>query len=151
MTTTPWQFHHTVDCNTPLSFAWTFWTDVANWARIEGNAVQWIRLNGPFQVGTTGITKMPNNPAQTWHITEVIPEKSATIVMSLDGADFVNTMIMEQVSEKKIKISQRLYLQGSKANDYLDGIKIFEQSAPQGLFKLAAVIESTYNRSIHPN
>lgn len=142
---TAWQFEHSVECNSDKSFAWAFWTDVFNWERLEGKAVKWIKLKGPFAVGTSGATKTPSQDPFNWKITQLDPERSATIEMPLDGAVFCNVMIMESIHPNRTQITQRLSLTGKKAADFTEGMQTFETSAPQGLAKLAKAIESAYD------
>ena len=61
MQTTLWEFEHAVECDADQFFAWSYWTDVSNWEKLEGEAVDWIRLYGPFALGTNGATKMPGH------------------------------------------------------------------------------------------
>ncbi len=145
MDDTAWQFEHSVECNSDKSFAWAFWTDVSNWERLEGNAVEWIKLEGPFAVGTSGATKTPGQDSYNWKITQLDPEHSATIEMPLDGAAFCNVMIMESIDSNRIQITQRLSLNGKKSADFAEGMQAFETSAPQGLAKLVKAIESAYD------
>lgn len=140
-----WQFEHSVECNSNKSFAWAFWTDVSNWERLEGKAVEWIKLHGPFAVGTSGATKAPGQEPYTWKITQLDPERSATIEMPLDDAVFCNVMMMESIGADRTQIAQRLSLTGIKAADFAEGMRTFETNAPQGLAKLAKAIESVYN------
>ena len=48
------QFEHSVECNADIPFIWSFWTDVPNWKRIEGDGIEWIKLEGGFSEGTKG-------------------------------------------------------------------------------------------------
>ena len=48
MSLTAWEFQHSINCDAPRPFVWTFWTDVSNWQKLEGEAVEWCRLDGPF-------------------------------------------------------------------------------------------------------
>ncbi|MCE7995645.1 MAG: hypothetical protein HEP71_26945 [Roseivirga sp.] len=139
-----WQFEHSVECSAHKSFVWSFWTDVSNWERIEGKAVEWIKLDGPFAVDTAGATKLPDQAPTQWRITQLESESSATIEMPLDGAVFYNVMMFESVTSGRTLIIQRLSLEGPKASSFTKGMQMFETSAPQGLVKLAKAIESDY-------
>lgn len=141
MSEVAWQFEHTVECKVNRSFVWSFWTNVSNWERIEGKAVEWIRLHGPFALGTFGETKMPGQDPQKWKIAQIDPGHSATIEMAIAGALFHNEMILESISPNQTRIVQRMSLTGAKAQDLAEGMRVFETSAPQGLAKLAKAIE----------
>ncbi|MFS4449007.1 hypothetical protein [Maribacter sp. 2307UL18-2] len=144
MDETTWQFEHSVECDADRSFAWSFWTDVSNWERLEGKAVEWIELKGAFAVGTKGITKTAGQNPHYWEITQLDPERSATIEIPLDGATFYNVMRMESIDSGRTRIIQCLGLSGIKAQDFGESMQMFENSAPQGLEKLAKTIESAY-------
>ena len=142
-----WQFEHSVNCNVKKSFVWSFWTEVSNWERIEGKAVEWIKLHGPFTVGTSGTTKLSGQAPRHWEISQLDPEYSATIKMQLAGAEFYNAMSFESASPNQTLIIQHLSLRGPKASEFTEGMKMFESTAPQGLVKLAKVIEEAYEDS----
>lgn len=139
-----WEFQHTVECGASKSFAWAYWTDVSNWERLEGKAVEWIKIHGPFAAGTSGETKMPGQPPQPWTITQLEPEQSARIEMPVPGAIFVNEMRMEALAPELTRITQRLSLVGEEAQELAGAMGMFETSAPQGLAKLARTIEESY-------
>lgn len=142
-----WQFEHSIECNVNKSFVWEYWTDVTNWERLEGKAVEWIKLDGPFELGSLGTTKMPGLEPHHWKISQLDPEKSATIDMPLEGAVFHNEISIDALSPDQTRITQRMYLTGTKAAEFAEGMQMFEQTAPQGLAKLAKTIEEAYE---HP-
>jgi len=144
MSEAAWQFEHAVECKVNRSFVWSFWTDVSNWEHIEGKAVEWIKLHGPFVLGTFGETKMPGQDPQKWKITQINPGRSATIEMAVAGALFHNEMILESISLNQTRIVQRMSLTGTKAQDLAEGMRVFETSAPHGLAKLAKAIDEAY-------
>ncbi len=144
---TVWQFEHSVECHSNKSFAWSFWTDVSNWERLEGKAVEWIKLDGTFAVGSSGATKTPGQDPHYWEITQLDPECSATIEMPLEGAVFHNVIRMESLGPDRTRITQLLGLTGTKALDFTEGMQMFETSAPQGLANLAKAIGSAYKGS----
>ncbi len=144
MSEAAWQFEHTVTCKADRTFAWNFWTDVTNWERIEGQAIEWIRLDGPFATGTSGTTKAPGQPPHHWQIAECKVGHSARIEMKLDGAVFDNIMSFQSTEADETLITQRMELSGPKATTFTEGMKIFETTAPQGLTKLAKSIEAAY-------
>ena len=144
MDKTNWQFEHSVECNSERSFAWSFWTDVSNWEKLEGKAVEWIKINGAFMTGTSGSTKMPGQDAYNWTITQLDPQHFAIIEIELVGAIFSNKMVFKSLNPDFTRIIQRFSLNGKKAENYVNGMQMLETSAPQGLKKLALAIESAY-------
>lgn len=135
------QFKHTVTCNADRSKAWAFWTDVSNWEKIEGDTVEWIRLEGPFEAGAKGMTKTPGQEPQHWSIVEAVYEDYATIEIELPGAILHNTMRFKSFSGNMTLITQRMQLTGPNASDFTEGMEMLKKSAPAGLAKLAKTIE----------
>ncbi len=85
------------------------------------HSVEWVKLLGPFVVGTLGAAKTPGREPYAWKITQLDPEHSGTIEMPLDGAVFCNVMIMESIGPNRTRITQRLSLTGIKAIDFAEG------------------------------
>ena len=56
----------------------------------------------------------------------------------------IDFMIFEIIDSEQTKINQRLFLKGIKAANFVEGMKLFEKTAPQGLAKLAKAIEAEY-------
>jgi hypothetical protein len=112
--------------------------------RLEGKAVEWIKLKGAFAEGTIGETKIPGQDALQWKIVQLDFENSATIDMPFNNAIFKNRIIFESISDNQTCITQVLSLEGVNAYEYAEGMKVFETSAPQGLAKLAAAIETAF-------
>lgn len=139
-----WQFEHSIECAANRSFVWSFWTDISNWERLEGNAVEWIRLHGPFAEGTSGETKMPGQDAILWEIVRLDHERWAKIEMPLDGAIFCNVMRFEAITPDQTRITQRMFLYGDKASFLAEGMQPFAENAPQGLAKLVYEIEAAF-------
>ena len=142
-----WVFEHSTECKADKNFAWKFWTDVSNWEKLEGKKVEWIKLNGPFAEGTVGTTKMLGQEPHQWKISKLTPFETATIEMSLDGAIFSNVMQFKAIPNHETKITQRFTLEGVKASNFIEGMKMFEKNAPEGLLKLAQTIESVFNKT----
>ena len=139
-----WQFEHSLECNADKSFVWSFWTEVSNWERIEGEAVEWIKLDGPFENGAKGETKMPGHNPQYWEVTQVVTESTATIKMPLEEAVFYNKIALESLSPERTRITQIMSLEGPNASAFAPGMQMFEENAPHGLAKMVKAIESAY-------
>lgn len=138
------QFKHTVTCNADKSFAWAFWTEVSNWEKVEGDTVEWIQLDGPFEVGAKGLTKTPGQDPQRWKIVELVAEEYATIEIELPGALLLNTMRFKSLSGDLTLITQSMHLTGPNAGDFAEGMEMLKKTAPTGLSKLARTIEMSY-------
>src|SRR5262252_3000036 len=81
-----WELKHSVIANTDRPTAWAWYSNVENWARSEGNAVDSITLDGPFQAGTHITTKMPGQEPHQSTLKVVEPPGYAVIEMELDHA-----------------------------------------------------------------
>jgi hypothetical protein len=152
-----WQFEYSVDCNAPREFAWSYWTNIANWNDPPAS----FHLDGPFAAGSRLTT---NLPGQTFHaiIRDLTLGHAATIEMELgvphpcpadfagQGGDFdlsSDSAILsfhwkfEGLSAHRARITQRLVLSGANANAFVTQARVLEQTAPAGMKKLSAAIE----------
>ena len=141
MTTTSqpaWQFQHSVVCNAPRHFAWSYWTNVANWNDPPAS----FHLDGPFDVGSRLTTSMPG---ETYHsvIRDLAAGRQAIIEMQLAGATLSFHWNFETLTEERTRIPQQLALSGSNAVASVPQARMLEQSIPHGMKKLVAAIESS--------
>jgi hypothetical protein len=49
-----WEFQHSVIADARRQTVWEFISNIDNLARVEGDAVESMTLDGPFQAGTKG-------------------------------------------------------------------------------------------------
>ncbi len=134
-----WEFVHAVKVEADVSTAWAFWTDTANWA--IDPAVEWARLDGPFEAGTTGATKSAGEEPRHWRLSNVVPHRAATIEMQLPEALLRFDWSFEPTSRGHARVTQRISFHGPRADDYVERTgSAFEQGVPQGMARLAAAI-----------
>src|SRR5262245_37364592 len=133
-----WQFQHSIDCNAPLRFVWSYWTNIANW----NDPPATFHLDGPFDVGSQLTTSLPG---QTLHsvIREVIQDRRAIIDMQLPEAILSFDWNFESLSVDRTRITQRLSLSGTNADVLVAQASILEGTTPQGMKKLVAAIEGS--------
>ena len=74
-----WETTHFVIANANRQTVWEFISNIDNLARIEGDAVDSMTLDGPFQTGTRGTTKMRGQEPKHWRLAEVEPPERATL------------------------------------------------------------------------
>ena len=79
-----WRFEFSINCAVPRDFAWSFWTDVRNWA-LDAD-VESVSLNGPFVAGTLGHTIGRSAGLIEWRIAEVQPGRAAVLEFPAPGA-----------------------------------------------------------------
>jgi hypothetical protein len=139
MTAPLWEFQYSVEADARPEFAWQFWTNPANWRELEPGVE--FEIHGPFAPGTRGCTKMPGQEPRSWWIRTVDPGQSWTQEMALPGASLMIAMQFELVAEGRTRITQRLWLEGDGAMAFLDSVRIFEATTPDGLKRIAAAIE----------
>ena len=72
-----WEFRHSVIANANRQTVWEFVSNIDNLARIEGDAVESMTLDGPFQTGARGTTKMRGQEPTHWRLAEVEPPERA--------------------------------------------------------------------------
>lgn len=146
MSNPAWQFECSVETAARLEFAWQFWTDVTNWSRLEPGVE--FEMDGPFAPGTRGITRMPGQEPRHWIIRDVDPGRSWTQELALPGASFFIRMRFEEAEPGRTRITQRLWLEGDGAGTFLDGVRLFESTTPEGMKRIAAAIASNARRAI---
>jgi len=137
MTTIAWEIAHSVETSARPAFAWNFWTDVANWDDPPAK----FGLDGPFATGSRGTTRLPGQEPLHWFIREVIPPSTATIELSLDGASLSFQWRFEGLPYGGTRLTQRIALQGEKAELYLSQVKAaFTANLPGGMNKMATAM-----------
>src|SRR4051812_30292729 len=113
-------FTHSVECPVGREVAWGFWAEVENWAAVDP-AVESVRLDGPFAAGTRGETRMSGGgPPVEWRFAEVSEERGAVVEVSLPGASVKFALTFEELGEGSTRITQRVTLEGERADDYAE-------------------------------
>ncbi|HEY7354312.1 MAG TPA: hypothetical protein VH596_16205 [Terriglobales bacterium] len=135
-----WQFQYSVDCNVPREFAWSYWTNIANWNDPPAS----FHLDGPFAAGSRLTT---NLPGQTFHsiIRDLKPGHEASIEMQLPDAILSFHWKFEELSADRTRITQRLVLSGANGDAFVARARVLEQSVPAGMKKLGAAIEDAHD------
>src|SRR5262245_51797791 len=100
MTNIALRLEHSVEAAVSPSFAWSWRTDVGNWA----DPTAQFELDGPFANGSWGTTRFPGQEPMRWHIRDVRPGRSFVIDMPLDGAVLSFEWDFEPVSDHRTRI-----------------------------------------------
>ena len=134
-----WVFQHSVDCNAPRHFAWSYWTNIANW----NDPPATFDLDGPFELGSRLTTSLPGQTLRSVIRKVVNGSRSdeAIIDMQLPGAILSFQWRFESLSEDRTGITQRLTLSGANADALVAQASILEKTTPEGMQKLVAAIE----------
>src|SRR5262245_52606505 len=114
-----WELKHTVVANTDLTSVWSWHSNVDNWARFEGSAVESIALDGPFQTGTQITTKMPAQEPRRSKLIMVEPPKHTIIEMNLGDAVLRFDWTFEEVPDRRTCVTQHIILDGPNAEAYV--------------------------------
>jgi Polyketide cyclase / dehydrase and lipid transport len=134
-----WEFEHSVETTARRDFAWSFWTDVANWA--FDTSIEWVRLEGPFASGTKGATKSPGLDPMHWVLRDVQAEKQATVEMDLAEATLRFHWRFQDIEQGGTRIIQRVTLTGPNAEALAQqGAQELERGIPLGMQRLATEI-----------
>lgn len=132
-----WSFEHFVECPVSRSFAWQFWTNVANWPVVD-SSVEAVELDGPFAEGTKGTTKPRDLPPTEWRIIEVSDTSSARIEIPAPGAVLKCFWRFEDCEGGGTRITQQLSLEGEQAAQYEQSVAPeLEKGIPQAMRRLA--------------
>ena len=134
-----WHFEFSIDCAVSTDFAWSFWTDVRNWA-LDADVVS-VTLEGQFVAGATGRTISHSSGPIDWRIAEVQPGR-AVLEFPAPGAVALFIWTFED-SAKGTRISQQASLSGPEAHKYAETFgPMLEQGIPGGMRKLCEAMEA---------
>jgi hypothetical protein len=133
-----WELTHFVIANANRQTVWEFVSNIDNLARIEGDAVESMTLDGPFQTGTQGATKMRGQEPLHWRLAEAEPPERATYEMELSGAVLRFAWTYEELSGSRTRLTQHIVLEGAAAEAYVPLMEDhFAGNIPKGMEKLA--------------
>jgi Polyketide cyclase / dehydrase and lipid transport len=131
-----WECQCSVDCDVPVSFAWQYMTDVANWSDPPAE----FALDGAFAAGSRGTTRMPGQPPATWLIRDLDPGTSYTIEGGsfLDRASMLFHWRFDALPGGRTRLTQQMELRGENAAPYIDDIRAgFEPNLEPGMRRIA--------------
>jgi hypothetical protein len=138
-----WELKHSVIADADRQTVWAFVSDIENLARIEGDAVESMTMDGPFQAGTKGTTKMRGQEPTHWRLAEVEPPERATYEMELSGAVVRFAWKYDELSDSRTRLSQRIVLEGPGAEAYVPMMEAaFAPNVGKGMERLAEEIAS---------
>jgi uncharacterized protein YndB with AHSA1/START domain len=133
-----WEFRHSVIADASRQSVWEFVSDIDNLARIEGDAVESMTLDGPFQTGTRGATKRRGEEPTPWRLAEVEPPERATYEMELPGAVVRFAWTYEELSDGRTRLTQHIVLEGPGAEAYVPFMEgHFVGNVPKGMERIA--------------
>ena len=133
-----WELRHSVIANVARDVAWAWWTTVDNWRRHEGDAVESITLDGPFETGARGETRMPGQSPRSWLLAEVEAPARAVIEMELGDATLRIVWTFDDLGDGRTKLTQQMKLDGPSADHYAADLEAgFAPNIGPGMEKIA--------------
>jgi hypothetical protein len=114
-----WELKHSVIANSDRQTVWEFVSNIDNLARVEGDAVESMTLDGPFQAGTKGTTKMRGQEPTHWQLVEVKPPERTMTEIELTEAVVRFTWTYEELPDNRTRLSQHIVLEGPGAEAYI--------------------------------
>ncbi|WP_151828413.1 SRPBCC family protein [Acinetobacter oleivorans] len=101
-----WSYSQTVETNATPEQIWTLWEDVESWPSWDKD-LKWVKLNGPFKVGTKGTMKPTEGPKINFELIEVKQNKLFTDRAKLP----LTTMDFYHIYKQPEKIGQKATIQ----------------------------------------
>ncbi|HWW98669.1 MAG TPA: SRPBCC family protein [Edaphobacter sp.] len=138
-----WAFEHSIECGVSKDFAWTFWTNVSNWA-LDAD-VDSVELHGPFAPGSQGVTQSKSSGRIEWRIAEVQPGR-AILEFPAPGALATFTWTFDDI-HGRTRITQHASLSGEQAPMYAKIVTALEAGIPAGMRKLCEAMEAAARTS----
>ena len=141
-----WELKHSVIANADQASVWSWHSNVENWVRFEGNAIESITLDGPFQAGTHMTTKMPGQDPRYSTLIKVEPPTHTVIEMQLSDAVLRFDWTFEALSDHQTRLTQRVILDGPKADAYVPFMEQhFAPNIAPGMERIAEEIAKRFS------
>ena len=142
MSEVAWETEYSLDSRASPESAWAYMTNVANWDDPPAT----FELEGPFEVGSRGTTRMPGQEPRHWQLAAVTQGESYVIEMALDGATLAFEWRFRRI-DVGTRLTQHIVLNGENAAAYVSEVAAaFESSLAAGMRRTVAAIERTEAR-----
>jgi Polyketide cyclase / dehydrase and lipid transport len=110
----------------------------ANLQSSQGDALESITLDGPYQAGSKGTTKMRGQEPIHWRLAEVEPPRRSATEIELTEAVVRFTWTYEELPGGRTRLSQHIVLEGPGAEAYVPFMEEhIARNLPQGMQRLA--------------
>jgi hypothetical protein len=106
-----WQTEHSAESAASPAAVWRRWTDVEHWEVWAPEGVEWARLDGPFEVGSTGEIKAPGSPKGSFTLVEVHVERAFATEAKVPGGRMRFEYELEYV-DGSVRITHRATITG---------------------------------------
>jgi hypothetical protein len=133
-----WELKHSVIAAANRQTVWEFVSNVDNLARLEGDAVESVTLDGKYQAGSTGSTKMRGQEPIHWRLAEVEPPGRSVTEIKLTDAVVRFIWTYEELPDGRTGLNQHIVLEGPGAEAYVPFMQEhFGGNISKGMEKLA--------------
>jgi hypothetical protein len=132
-------FSHSAESEARPEAVWRRYVDVEQWSAWSRQGVEWSRLDGPFEVGTTGKSKAPGMPAAKFRLIAVEPNARFVSEARMPGGRLQFEHVIEPSGEGS-RITHRVLVGGALAALYALLIRRnLAKALPDGVDRLAAL------------
>jgi hypothetical protein len=114
-----WEYKHSIEGKVSRSAVWSVYSDVATWPQwVRG--IEWIRLDGGFEMGVSGTVKPKGQNQQPFRLTKVSIDSGFSDKTEIPGAGVTIgfTHTLEPTAEGVTRITHHVAIWGSTA-EYL--------------------------------
>ena len=107
-----WVYEESIQTFASAEQVWKIWSRHETWPTWD-DGVEWVKAEGPFAAGTTGVLKPKNGPAIQFEILHAEPLKGFQdrSFLPLTRLDFIHTFD-ESSHGKKARITHRIEMHG---------------------------------------
>ena len=95
----------------PPSAFFARWADVATWPEWNSDT-EWVRLDGPFATGSTGVLKPTGGPKVKFVIDSLVPGREFVDVSLLAGARLTFRHLVEERPEEGTRVKVAVTMSG---------------------------------------
>ncbi|HMB93052.1 MAG TPA: hypothetical protein VKP65_19535 [Rhodothermales bacterium] len=114
-------------------------------------AIEWVKLDGPFETGSVGLTKSHGQEPTSWTLVDVRSGEEAVIEMKLQDSVAQFAWVFEPVSRDRTHLHQQITLDGEAVANYSAEMKrAVAAGFIEGMEKLAQEIERACGRGEAP-
>jgi hypothetical protein len=118
------------------------WADMATWPEWNTDT-EWVRLDGPFATGSTGVLKPKGGPRVKFVLHSVVPEREFVDVSLLVGARLTFRHVVEQLDDGGSIVRVDVTMSGLLSRFWAQLLgKGFRASLQPDLDRLVAAAES---------
>lgn len=108
-----WELTESVETDATSEQIWSLWENVDAWPLWDQD-LSWVKLKGPFEVGTHGEMKPTDGPKVNFNLTEVEKNKKFTNQAKLPFTtmDFSHVYNAASNTDRKASIQHRVEMKG---------------------------------------